>query len=86
MATSFFKQNLIYIRKAYGLTQKDMASKLSIPMKNYQKYEEDAKPSQETLIDISVETNIGLDMLLRVDLSVTKSHGDICQIAAKKGI
>jgi hypothetical protein len=63
-----------------------MASKLSIPMKNYQKYEEDAKPSQETLIDISVETNIGLDMLLKVDLSVTKSHGDICQIAAKKGI
>jgi transcriptional regulator with XRE-family HTH domain len=86
MANSFFKQNLIYIRKAYGLFQKDMATKMGIDFKNYQKYEEKSRPSFETLINISIETNIGLDMLLKEDLTTTKSHGDICQIAAKKGI
>ncbi len=62
MAT--FGERVKELRKARGLTQRQMANALSITERNYQRYEATESPSNENLLKMSKFFNVSTDYLL----------------------
>lgn len=59
------RDNLKSLRKARGITTKDMARRLNIPYQTYLKYEStDNWPPQQRLIDIADLLGVSIDTLL----------------------
>ena len=59
-----FSKRIKELRKLNNFTQTEIANKLSITLRQYQKYENgEVKPKYETLIKLSLIYNISLDYI-----------------------
>lgn len=65
-----FGKNLIYIREILGLLQKEMAARLSIPIKRYQSYEENrGEPSTLDILNFCKELKQDVTEMITIELS-----------------
>ncbi len=80
-----FKENLKTIRKAYGLSQREMADRLEIPEKRYQSYEEGrGEPGMAELSRFCCITNFNLDQMVLANIHADFTTIKINQLALKK--
>ena len=75
---SVFRMNLVKRRKALGLTQEQLASRLSVSPQAVSKWENSSYPDCELLPKIAHELNISLDSLF--GLNIENSERDIEQL------
>lgn len=66
---TFFASNLRLLRKSKGLSQTELADEVKSTRSNINNYENGAMPSVDGLAVISDYFGIGMDTLLRVDMT-----------------
>ena len=72
-----FCERLKFVRKLRGLTQQDVADRLNLALRSYQRYEAKngyCDPPLETLVNIANLFDVSIDWLLGRD-DFLKSHG-----------
>lgn len=80
-----FKENLKTIRKAYGLSQREMADRLNIPEKRYQSYEEGrGEPGMAELSRFCCIVNFTIDQMVEWLIEAKFTDIQISQHALKK--
>jgi len=58
-----FSDRVKVLRKAKGMTQRQMADALGVTERSYQRYEAENNPNHETLIKLADYFNVSLDYL-----------------------
>jgi DNA-binding XRE family transcriptional regulator len=75
-----FQENIKYIRQSYGLTQKEMANKLNIPIKSYQSYGEGrSEPNSTVILGICCITNVDFETMFKANMANDYTHIQILQ-------
>mgnify|MGYP004509511661 CR=1 FL=1 len=73
-----FGKRLQQLRKQQGFTQQQMADKLDVVLRSYQRYEaDDFEPSLDVLVKIADILDVSTDYLLCRDEFLSK-HADEC--------
>jgi len=61
---AFFSDRVKELRKAKGMTQREVASALGITERSYQRYEAENNPNNDTLIKLADFFDVSADYLL----------------------
>jgi transcriptional regulator with XRE-family HTH domain len=84
MAELFIKENLKFIREAYGNTQQQMADRLNVPLKRYQSYEEGRNdPPAAQIVDFCCSLNVSIDDFMKINMAVKFTPLAILQLSVK---
>ena len=61
----FFKENLVYLRKSYNLTQDSLAEQINVKRYNISDWEQGrSEPSLERLVSLCAFCDVNIDLML----------------------